>query len=74
MADADINQELENIKLRNRRVELDKAWETSWARRLFIAVITYIAAGVWLIWIKDTSPLLKALIPAAAYLRNVIRN
>lgn len=62
-----LEQEIQKIKERNRRVELDKAWETSWTRRLFIAVVTYVVAGIWLVWIHDTYPWLKAFVPAGAY-------
>jgi len=33
--------EIEKIKGRNRRVEADKAWETSLTRKILIAVLTY---------------------------------
>lgn len=66
--DMDIEKEIAEIKERNRRVEMDKAWETSWTRRLFVAAVTYVAAGIWLVMIHDSSPWLKALIPASAYL------
>ena len=56
----EIEKEIETIKERNSRVELDKAWEVSWTRRLFIAISTYVIAGAWLIVIKDSFPLLKA--------------
>ncbi|MBO5180039.1 MAG: hypothetical protein J6B87_06820 [Clostridia bacterium] len=40
------NEELENeiikIKERNKKVELDKAWETSWTRKICICILTYI--------------------------------
>ena len=40
------NKELENeivkIKERNKKVELDKAWETSWTRKICIGILTYI--------------------------------
>ncbi len=49
-------------------MEIDKAWETSWTRRLFITAATYVAAGVWLLTIGDSSPLLKALVPAVVYI------
>lgn len=68
----DIEQEIEIIKQRNKRVESDKAWEVSWTRRLFIAVATYIIAGVWLLVIHDTHPLLKALVPTVGYLLSTI--
>ena len=34
-----IEREIELIKERNLRVEADKAWEVSWTRQLFIAVV-----------------------------------
>lgn len=63
----DIEKEVEQIKERNRRVEADKAWETSWTRRLFIAMVTYAAALVWLVWIDEPAAWLKAFVPAVAY-------
>ena len=59
------------LKARNQRVESDKAWEISSARRLFISVITYIIAGIWLVVIHDNFPLLKAFVPAVGYLLSV---
>ena len=61
------NDEIEAIKERNRRVEADKAWETSWTRRFFITTVTYAAAVIWLLLIDDSRPFLKAFVPAAAY-------
>ncbi|MDP3741390.1 MAG: hypothetical protein Q8R08_03645 [bacterium] len=67
-----IETEIEALKERNKKVEQDKAWETSWARRLFIGVVTYAAAGIWLVWIKDTNPWLKAIVPSAAYILSTL--
>lgn len=41
---ATIEERLSAIEERNRRVEADKAWETSWLRILSISVITYVVA------------------------------
>ena len=38
----DLENEINNIKNRNKKVELDKAWETSWTRRICICILTYI--------------------------------
>ena len=38
----DLENEIENIKQRNKRVELDKKWETSLTRKLCICILTYI--------------------------------
>jgi len=67
-----IEQEIQNIKDRNRNVETDKAWERSWTRRIFIAFITYIIALIWLRMINDTTPWLKAFIPALGYILSTL--
>ena len=38
----ELEKEIELIKMRNKRVEADKAWETSWTRKICIAVLTYL--------------------------------
>ena len=60
--------ELEKIKARNVRVEADKAWETSWTRRILIAAITYGFAALLLVWIRADQPFLAAFVPTVGYL------
>jgi hypothetical protein len=67
-----IKNDIAEIKERNARVETDKAWEVSWIRRLFIALITYLGASLWLLLINDDNILLKAVIPTAGYLLSTI--
>lgn len=67
-----LEKEIELIKQRNLRVEADKTWEVSWARRMFIATSTYIIAGAWLVVIHDTFPWLKAFVPALGYLLSTL--
>ena len=38
----ELKEEIEKIKLRNKRVELDKKWETSFTRKICICILTYI--------------------------------
>jgi hypothetical protein len=68
----DFGKEIELLKERNRRVETDKAWETSWTRRIFISIFTYVIAGVWLLLIRDSYPWLKAFVPAAGYILSTL--
>ncbi|MDE2312017.1 MAG: hypothetical protein KGJ93_02940 [Patescibacteria group bacterium] len=68
----DFEREILEIKRRNQRVELDKAWERSRARRLLVSAITYLTAAVWLIWIGDTMPWLKALVPVAGFILSTL--
>lgn len=67
-----IEQEINAIKERNVKVESEKAWEISLARKSFIALSTYAIAAVWLLVINDTNPLLKALVPAAGYILSTL--
>lgn len=65
-------EEIENLKERNRRVELDKAWETSLTRRITVALLTYIVASGWLLMIENGKPFLNALVPAGGYLLSTL--
>ena len=46
-----IENDLETIRTRNARVEADKAWETSWVRRLCVAVFTYLPIAIYMSFI-----------------------
>ncbi len=67
-----IEQEILDIKRRNSRVELDKAWEQSWTRRLTIAIVTYIIAAVWLFIIHEPHLWWKAFVPVAGYILSTL--
>src|SRR3989338_6260492 len=60
----DIEKEIELIKERNKKVEVDKAWEVSSMRRLIIMVFTYATSVAWLIVIGADNPWLVAFVPA----------
>jgi hypothetical protein len=64
----DIEQRLQKIEERNAKVEADKAWETSWARRLILAALTYIVAALFLRAIGVPNYLLSALVPTGGFL------
>lgn len=64
----ELQKEIEKIKERNKKVELDKAWETSWIRRIFIAVSTYVLVFILLVSIGADKPFAAAIVPAVAYL------
>lgn len=68
----DLQQQIDDITQRNARVETDKAWETSWTRRLSIALATYAFALIWLLIIKNDQPLLTAFVPTVGYILSTI--
>lgn len=63
-----VEQRIQKIEERNRGVEADKAWETSWARRALLTVFTYLAIGAYLRAIEIPRPWLNAIVPAAAFM------
>jgi hypothetical protein len=67
-----VEQEILEIKERNRKVEIDKAWETSWTRRLSIVIFTYVAAEIWLLIINESNSWLKAVVPVAGYILSTL--
>ena len=48
----DLEKEIRKIQERNKRVELDKEWETSWTRRICIMILTYIVVIIYSYVIK----------------------
>ncbi len=67
-----IEQRLEKIEQRNARVEADKAWETSWTRRLFVAVFTYLSISLYMWVIKIEQPWLNAIVPTVGFLLSTL--
>ena len=63
-----IQREINKIQQRNVRVEIDKAWETSWTRRILVAVITYLLIVIFMFVAKLEKPFIGAIIPTVAYL------
>jgi preprotein translocase subunit SecF len=68
----DIEDRLRQIEQRNVRVQVDKAWETSMTRRLFIASLTYLTASLFLWMIGVVFSLLSALVPTGGYLLSTL--
>ncbi len=63
----ELEKEIFSIKERNRRVEKDKKWETSWTRKILIALITYFLVFILMIFMGNENPFLSALIPSIAF-------
>ena len=68
----ELEKEIHSIKERNRRVELDKVWETSFTRRLLLIVFTYLSIGIYLNVIKIPNPWMNAIVPALAFLLSTL--
>lgn len=71
-ATMDFKQEISEIKERNKKVETDKAWETSITRKVLIALLTYIVMVFLLSAIQNISPYINALVPTLGYLLSTL--
>lgn len=67
-----MEEEILNIKERNKRVEADKAWETSKTRRFLIAVLTYFVMVLFLYVINVPRPWLNAVVPTLGFLLSTL--
>ncbi len=64
MALKDLEKEIENIRERNKKVELNKSWETSSTRKICIMILTYIVVITYSYVIrKYDNILLSSLVP-----------
>ncbi len=64
----DCEKEINEIKKRNKKVELDKAWETSWTRRIGICILTYLVVILYSWIIKETNNILfSSLVPVIGF-------
>jgi len=61
-------QRLQKIEERNVKVEGDKAWVTSWTRRILLAAFTYLAVALYLRAIQVDRPWINAIVPTAGFL------
>lgn len=68
MDSKELENEIKKINERNARVELDKAWETSWTRKICICVLTYIVVVIYSSLINKISNVwLSSLVPVIGF-------
>ena len=64
----ELEKEINEIKNRNKRVEVDKTWETSWARKVIVSVFTYFVIAFFFLFAGVTDPFVNAIVPALAFI------
>lgn len=67
-----LEKEIKNIKERNKRVEDDKAWETSWIRKVLILLLTYIVIVVFFYFAGLSKPFVNSIVPAIAFILSTL--
>ncbi len=73
MSNEELEKEILEIKERNKRVELDKRWETSWTRKICICILTYIVVIIYSNMInKFTNVALSSLVPVIGFILSTL--
>lgn len=67
-----LEQRIALIEARNKKVEADKAWETSWTRRLSIAALTYAVIVIYLFVINNNAPFINAAVPVVGFVLSTL--
>lgn len=68
MEKSELEQEIKNIKERNKKVELDKKWETSWTRKICICILTYIVVIIYSYLVRNYDNIfLSSLVPVIGF-------
>lgn len=63
----DLIKRIEILEARNKRVEMDKAWEGSVLRRATIMTVTYIIVVAFLFLIGNDRPFIGAAVPPLGF-------
>ncbi len=63
-----LEERIKKIEERNKRVELDKSWETSWTRKLCICILTYIIVVIYSYLVRNYNNIfLSSLVPVIGF-------
>ena len=68
----ELKKEIDEIKARNKRVEADKAWETSWTRKFLVLALTYIVIVIFFFVAKLPNPFANAVVPSVAFVLSTL--
>jgi hypothetical protein len=67
-----LKKEINDIKQRNKRVEADKAWETSLVRKVLIAILTYFVIVIFFYFAELPSPFINAIVPTVGFVLSTL--
>ena len=68
----ELEQRISKIETRNEKVEKDKEWETSYTRKILIAIFTYLAIALYLKFIVGIDPWINAIVPSVGFLLSTL--
>ena len=69
----ELEERIKRIEERNKKVELDKKWETSWTRRICIMILTYIIVIIYSYLVRNyDNILLSSLVPVIGFVLSTL--
>lgn len=69
----ELDKRVNKIEQRNCKVELDKAWKTSWTRKICIAILTYIVVVIYSFLVKEFNEVwLTSIVPVIGFLLSTL--
>ena len=69
---SDFEKRLNAIEQRNKKVEIDKAWETSWSRKIIIAILTYATIVLFFFVAQLPKPFINSIVPTAGFVLSTL--
>lgn len=67
-----LEERIEKIEARNKEVEINKAWETSWTRKVLIAISTYLSIAFYMKFVLGIDPWVNAIVPTTGFLLSTL--
>lgn len=72
MTNSELLSRIAKIEARNQKVEKEKAWETSWVRKIAIAVLTYFTLAAYFGLVLKVDPWMNAIVPTVGFLLSTL--
>lgn len=67
-----LQEQINELKERNLRVDAGKAWETSWSRKFLIAALTYLSISLFFLFASLPNPFINSIVPTLGFLLSTI--
>ena len=62
-----LESEINKIRYRNKSVEGNKAWETSYTRKIAIVILTYLVVVIFFFSANLPKPFINSIVPSLAF-------
>lgn len=68
----ELEKRISQIEDRNKKVEIDKAWESSYTRRILLIFFTYSTMAIYMGLVLRVEPFVNALVPTLGFLLSTL--